>query len=218
MTSLSVGRAPQRLRAAAGGLLAAAVVGAAGLALTTGPSAGPVPASPSARSLPVAQTLPVPASGEPPTPVVVALPVAVALPRLGVSSELDPLQLQPDGQLQAPPRWNVAGWYVGGPRPGERGPAVVAGHVDGPDGPAVFWRLRELRPGDRIEISRADGSTAVFAMTRSLVVPKDHFPTAEVYGPTPHAELRLITCDGGFDRGSGHYLDNLVVFATEVDA
>jgi len=211
MTSLSVGRAPQQLRAAAGGLLAAAVVGAAGMALTAGPSTGQVPASPSSPSLPAEETMAVPASSEPPTPV------AVALPRLGVRSELDPLQLQPDGQLQAPPRWNVAGWYVEGPRPGQPGPAIIAGHVDGPDGPAVFWRLKELRPGDRIEISRADGSTAVFAMTRSLIVPKDRFPTAEVYGPTPHAELRLITCDGGFDRGSGHYLDNLVVFATEVD-
>jgi hypothetical protein len=209
MRSLGAGRAP-RLRAAAGGALAAAVVGAAGLALTPPSSAGHGPAPQAARALPTGEGLDVAAPSDAPEPV------SVALPRLGVHSVLDPLQLQPDGELQAPPRWDVAGWYVGGPRPGERGPAVVAGHVDGPDGPAVFWRLEELRPGDRVEVRRADGSTAVFAVTRSLVVPKDDFPTAEVYGPTPHAELRLITCDGAFDRGSGHYLDNLVVFATEV--
>ena len=212
MRSLGAGHAPQRLRAAAGGVLAAAVVGAAGLALTPESSAGHAPAPQPARSLPALDRLAVP------TPSEASEPVAVALPRLGVRSALDPLDLQPDGQLQAPPRWDVAGWYIRGPRPGERGPAVVAGHVDGPDGPAGFWRLQELRPGDRVEVSRADGSTAVFAVTRSLVVPKDDFPTAEVYGPTPHAELRLITCDGAFDRGSGHYLDNLVVFATQVRA
>jgi hypothetical protein len=146
----------------------------------------------------------------------VAEPVAGALPGLGIRSVLDPLGLQPTGELQAPPRWDVAGWYVGSPRPGERGPAVIAGHVDGPDGPAVFWRLGQVRAGDRVEVLRADGTTAVFAVTRTLVVPKSGFPTSEVYGPTPGAELRLITCGGPFDRRSGHYVDNLIVFATEV--
>lgn len=147
-----------------------------------------------------------------------AVPVGVAVPRLGIRSPLDPLRLQPDGALEAPTRWDVAGWYADGPRPGERGPAVIAGHVDGPDGPAVFWRLAELRTGDRIEVRRADGRHATFAVTRRLAAPKDAFPTEQVYGPTPHAELRLITCDGDFDRSTGHYRDNLVVFATQVDS
>lgn len=215
------------------GLVGAVVAGGvagAGFALTAGdqvaPTAYEVPrhaeqggavtvpaAGPGRGSPPLAETVVAPdAPAAPP----VAEPVSVAVPELGIRSVLDPLGLQPDGALQAPPRWDVAGWYVRGPRPGQRGPAVIAGHVDGPDGPAVFWRLREVRAGDRVEVGRADGSTGVFAVTGTLAVPKSGFPTEEVYGPTTHAELRLITCTGPFDRRSGHYVDNLIVFATEV--
>jgi hypothetical protein len=207
-------------RAGLAGALVAGAVGGAGLAFTSDVPSQARDEHPAVPTVPA--VAPVPAEGSVSTPdaeaapAAVAEPVAVALPRLGVRSALDPLHLQPDGQLEAPPRWEVAGWYLGGPRPGERGPAAVAGHVDGPDGPAVFWRLEQVRRGDRIEVARADGTTAVFVVTRTLVVPKSGFPTEEVYGPTPHAELRLITCDGRFDRRTGHYVDNLIVFATGV--
>ena len=97
--------------------------------------------------------------------------------------------------------------------PGDRGPAVVAGHVDSVAGPAVFYRLRELRPGDEVVVDLSDGRTVTFRVTGSLQVPKDAFPTEEVYGPTPDAELRLITCGGEFDRSVRSYEDNTVVFA-----
>jgi len=141
-------------------------------------------------------------------------PVALTVPAAGVGSEVDPVGLDPRGEIEPPPRWLVPGWYSGGPAPGESGPAVIFGHVDSPDGPAVFARLGEVRRGDRVEIARADGSTAVFTVDRSLSVPQQGFPTAEVYGPTPDAQLRLITCDGDYDRAAGRYRHNLVVFAT----
>lgn len=174
----------------------------------------PAPEQPASAPSETTQQAPGTAAG----PARAPEPLRVLLPTLGVSSTLDPLPLLGDGTLQAPTVWDVAGWYADGPRPGEVGPAVVAGHVDGPDGPAVFWDLEDLRPGDRVEVERSDGSTVAFAVTRSLVVRKDGFPTAEVYGPTPDAELRLITCDGEFDDATGHYVDNLVVFATELPA
>jgi hypothetical protein len=89
----------------------------------------------------------------------------------------------------------------------------VVGHVDTKTGPAVFYRLRELRPGDEIKFVRSDGSSAKFIVERSESFRKDAFPTQRVYGPSRRAQLRLITCDGSFDWSRGHYRRNLVVFA-----
>ncbi|MDD7942881.1 sortase [Actinomycetospora lutea] len=111
-----------------------------------------------------------------------------------------------------------AGWYRHSPTPGERGPAVLLGHVDSAhDGPAVFFNLGALRPGDTASVRRADGRDAVFRVTRVATVPKDRFPTDEVYGDTTGAELRLITCGGTFDRGAGSYTDNVVVDAVLIE-
>jgi sortase (surface protein transpeptidase) len=93
------------------------------------------------------------------------------------------------------------------------GPAVIAGHVDSRTGPAVFYRLRDLRPGDQIRVVRADGSHVRFVVEGAGSHPKDGFPTGAVFGPVPGAALRLITCAGDFDRARGSYRDNLVVFA-----
>jgi hypothetical protein len=106
----------------------------------------------------------------------------------------------------------VAGWYDLDPRPGQLGPAVILGHVDSYTGPAVFFRLRSLLPGDIITV-RSGGQTLRFAVTKLLTYARDHFPTMAVFGSTPDPELRLITCSGPFDRSTGHYTDNLVVFA-----
>ena len=146
-----------------------------------------------------------------------AAPERVSVPRLGIDSALDRLGTDDRGVLEKPPRWQVAGWFSGGPRPGESGPAVIAGHVDSPTGPAVFARLSEVRAGDRIDVRRADGSTATFRVDRTEVSPKKGFPTQAVYGPTPDAQLRLVTCDGPYVDGAGGYQDNLIVFATEED-
>ena len=107
----------------------------------------------------------------------------------------------------------VAGWYTGGPRPGAVGAAVIAGHVDSRSGAGIFFWLRTLRPGDRVYVTRADATMAVFTVTSVRMYAKDQFPTAAVYGPVPDAELRLITCGGVFDRSIGSYLSNVVVFA-----
>jgi sortase (surface protein transpeptidase) len=115
--------------------------------------------------------------------------------------------------LQAPTAWQVAGWYSGGIRPGQPGPAVIAGHVDSLYGSAVFFRLRQLHHGDRVIVRRQDRQTLVFLVDAVDHFPKDSFPTELVYGPTPLAELRLITCGGDFDPHTLSYVDNLVVSA-----
>ncbi|SCG81021.1 class F sortase [Micromonospora rifamycinica] len=141
-----------------------------------------------------------------------APPTRVRVARIGVDSTLTALGLDRDGTLVPPADFTRAGWYGGGPAPGDPGPAVIAGHLDSRRGPAVFARLGELRPGDRIEVWRGD-RRVTFRVTGALRTPKDAFPTATVYGPTPGPELRLITCGGDFDRRVRHYRDNVVVFA-----
>ncbi len=144
-----------------------------------------------------------------------ASPDRLQIPALGVSTTVVGLGLSADGSLQVPGNFSQAGWYRASPTPGALGPAVVVGHVDSAaSGPAVFYRLADLRPGDGMTIQRADGSTAVFTVTGVREYPKDHFPTGLVYANTSDAALRLITCGGGFDAASGHYRDNIVVFAT----
>ena len=143
-----------------------------------------------------------------------ARPVRVGLPSVRVSSRLERLGLDSDGAIETPHDWQRAGWYRGGPRPGDIGAAVILGHVDSTTGPAVFHRLRKLRPGDEIRVTRADGSVAIFAVDRLEQHRKTRFPTDEVYYPTPEPTLRLVTCGGDFDTQARSYRDNLVVFAT----
>jgi sortase (surface protein transpeptidase) len=190
--------------------LIVAGVGAAGLALTRQPVTAQYGASP---------TLPAPTG-----PVVaapqqrsaqVSLPVALTIPSIGVQTSLTRLGLTASGALQVPPSTAVAGWYTGSPRPGAVGSAVIAGHVDSHVGPGVFFRLSSLRPGDRVYVRRADGTLAVFRVTVVREFTKDSFPTAAVYGPTPDAELRLLTCGGTFDPALRSYLGSTVVYATE---
>ncbi|MGW3602645.1 class F sortase [Micromonospora sp. NPDC005161] len=146
------------------------------------------------------------------TPAPQGPPTRVRVPRIGVDSALTVLGLDRAGTLIPPTDFDTAGWYGGGPAPGDTGPAVLAGHLDSRRGPAVFARLGELRPGDRVEVWRGRQRLS-FRVTGSLRTRKDRFPTAVVYGPTPGPELRLVTCGGDFDRRRGHYRDNVVVFA-----
>ncbi len=122
------------------------------------------------------------------------------------------LGLRADGSMQVPPGGFPAGWYTGGPTPGELGPAIIAGHVDW-NGPGVFFRLHNLKNGDEVSITRADGSKPVFRVTRVAQFRKDRFPTKLVYGNIDHAGLRVITCGGSFNSQSGGYEDNIVAFA-----
>lgn len=140
-------------------------------------------------------------------------PVRLLIPAIGVDTPLDRLGLDPGGAMQVPADFGRAGWFAAGPAPGQPGPAVLAGHVDSRGGPAVFFRLRELAPGDGVQVELADGSRLRFAVEGSRSYPKAAFPTAAVFGPTPDTALRLITCGGSFDRARGSYRDNLVVSA-----
>ena len=143
-------------------------------------------------------------------------PVHIAIPAIGVSAAVVRLGLNADGSLQVPGDFDVAGWFTGGPAPGETGPAVITGHIDSHRGPAVFYRLRELRPDQEVTVARRDGSSVRFAVDGVAQYPKDAFPTEAVFGPAPEPLLRLITCGGAFDRSRRSYRDNIVVTARQV--
>jgi hypothetical protein len=193
------------------------VAGTAGLLLTrhSTPALRPVAAGVAALPAPTGPIAAPPQSAE---PAPVARPVSLTIPLIGVQTRLMTLGLAADGTMQVPPlsSASVAGWFTGSPRPGAVGSAIIVGHIDSEGAPAVFYRLDELRPGDDVYVKRADGTTAKFRVTSRQTYLKDHFPTQTVYGPTPDAELRLITCGGTFDYATHHYLSNIVVYATEV--
>lgn len=164
-----------------------------------------------------------PTAGGPPAATLVlppSEPVAIDIPAIGVHSKVQYLGLTQNGELEVPapgPHYDEAAWYKYSPTPGSLGPAIISGHVDSArDGPSVFFRLGDLRPGDEVMVTRADGLVAVFEVDELRVHPKDEFPTQLVYGNTDHAALRLITCGGPFDRATGHYVDNVIVFASLV--
>lgn len=140
-------------------------------------------------------------------------PAFISIPAISTTSPLIQLGLTADRTLEVPVDFGTAGWYRLGPRPGDPGPAVIAGHLDSYSGPAVFARLDQVKPGDQVLVTRRDGSTLEFAVTRIDQYPKRAFPTRQVYGPTDAPELRIITCGGTFDRSAGSYRNNTVVYA-----
>jgi hypothetical protein len=199
--------------------LAAFTAGTGYLAVTAGPPGlgdvgrwGAVPVTaPADVSRPAGD----PFGGDPFASVVAkatGAPTRLRIKEIGVDTALEQLDLGSDGALRAPKTFGRAGWYADGTAPGDNGPAVLAGHVDSKSGPAVFYRLRELTTGDRIEVVRG-GAVLPFTVTRTAWYPKTKFPTGQVYGPTPDRQLRLITCGGVFDRSLRSYKDNLVVYA-----
>ncbi|CAL9600806.1 hypothetical protein SUDANB120_05436 [Streptomyces sp. enrichment culture] len=165
-----------------------------------------------------------------PLPPGAALPAGVAelehssvqrirIPQIRVDAPVMTVGLDAQGWIEAPPAQdpNLAGWYLNGIAPGQRGSAVVVGHVDNERGPAVFYGLGALRKGDRVEVDRYDGRTAVFEVYGVEVFSKETFPGARVYGDTGLPELRVITCGGGYSKARG-YDGNVVVFARMVEA
>jgi len=191
--------------------------GVAGLLLTRHPAPVMRPVAAGVAALP-APTGPIVAPPQSAAPKPVAAPVSLTIPLIGVKTNLMTLGLGADGELQVPPlsMASVAGWYTGSPRPGSIGSAIIVGHIDTTKGPAVFYRLNKLTRGDKIYVKRADGTLAEFRVTSVQSYPKDDFPTQEVYGPVPDAELRLITCGGAYDFATHHYVRNTVVYAIEV--
>jgi sortase (surface protein transpeptidase) len=143
-------------------------------------------------------------------------PVRLEIPAIGVTSALVRLGLNADGTMQVPGDFQAARWFTGAPQPGQLGPAVIAGHVDSRTGPAVFYHLRDLRPGDEVRVVRADHRVVRFRVDSLASYPKQALPDDAVHGATTTPALRLITCAGTFDRSRHSYRDNLVVSATRI--
>jgi hypothetical protein len=202
----SRGRARVRLSGAVGVVLVivgVSVIAVAALAQVHAPS----PASSAAGAVGAAAKGPV--LGR-------SVPVSVSIPDIGVRSKLLSLGLNPDGTIAVPSLDTSAGeaaWYKYSVTPGQVGAAVIEGHVDSYQGPAVFFRLGALRPGNLIDVTLADGITAVFRVTGVREYTKDKYPAEMIYGPTDYAALRLITCGGDFDVATHHYTSSVVVFA-----
>ena len=176
------------------------------------PDAGPPDAGPGEDAGRLAGTDESPASELGPAEQDAPRPIGLRLPSISVDIEVIPLGLQDDGTLEVPADAAVSGWWTGGADPGERGPAVIAAHVDSYEGPGAFFRLPELEPGDTASIDREDGTTVTFVVDRIEIYPKEEFPTDEVYGDTDEPTLRLITCGGAFDHAARSYDDNVIVY------
>jgi hypothetical protein len=205
-------RRPAAIAFAAG--LVVIVGGTAGLLLTRHPTPALRPVAAGVAALPVPTG---PIVAPPPSAAAkVPSPVSLTIPLIGVKTNLITLGLAAGGSMQVPSSTTVAGWFTGSPRPGSVGSSIIVGHVDNKHRPGIFFRLPELKRGDDIYVKRADGTTAEFRVTENRTYMKDHFPTDTVYGPTPDAELRLITCGGTFDPVTRHYLSNIIVYATQV--
>jgi sortase (surface protein transpeptidase) len=159
---------------------------------------------------------PVEAVAEPAEPAEIAEPSEIEIPRIGAHSTLVGLNLNDNDTVEVPPVTEPmqAGWFTGGPKPGEPGPAVILGHVNGNGHPGIFAKLHELKPGDEIVISKTDGSKGKFVVRKVEQIAKNQFPTEAVYGDTSGPELRLITCGGTFDKAARSYRDNVIVYAS----
>ncbi len=186
-----------------------AVVAVAAVAATSA-APSPAPTVPAAHSPAKAKPLPAPAPFLP-----ASKPVRLEVGSIGLrSTGFVPLHVQRDGTLSVPVDADQVGFYAAGPTPGQLGSAVLAAHVDTASGrEGVFYRLGAVRRGDRIRVTRADGTTPVFTVDRVQGFSKSAFPTAAVYeSELTTSQLRLITCGGPLD-GTGTYRDNVVVFA-----
>ena len=178
--------------------------------------AGP-PADAGATYTPASVTTAAPRLAQDPRakPLARSVPLTIRIPAIEVDAPVMEIGKNADGTIQVPPldEHNLTGWYRYGPAPGQRGPAVILGHVDSLTGISVFYYLKDLHKGDRVYVTLADGKVAAFAVDGVQKVAKDAFPTASVYGKSGDPSLRLITCGGPFDSATGHYVDNIIVYA-----
>jgi hypothetical protein len=143
-----------------------------------------------------------------------SLPLRLDIPAIRVAAPVSQLGLNSDGSVEVPPNSQEVGWYDRGPSPGQMGSAVILGHVDSYQGPAAFFQIKSLSPGDDVSVTLANGQVAHFAVTSVVMYSKDDFPDEEVYGPHGGSDLQLVTCGGDFDRQTGHYLSNVVVYTS----
>ena len=213
------------------GRLLASAVGGLLLLTSCAPANTDAPAAPAMSAPPTSTAAPAPSTAPPAPPVAAqpstpaeqlpavlsaSAPVTLDIPSIRVTSQLLHLGLEENGSLQVPQdtgQGAPASWYNGSPTPGERGPSVMLGHVNALGGnTGVFADLQKLKNGDQVSVTRADGSTAQFAVYRGALYSKNSFPTLEVYGNTSGSELRLITCDG-YNAATGEFDDNYVIYA-----
>ncbi|MEV6619752.1 class F sortase [Amycolatopsis sp. NPDC051106] len=183
----------------------------AALALVLTLAACSTPEAPKAAPAPA----PVPASVPVTAPFKGLRPTTVKIPKIGAESSLLAVAVKTDGSISVPSVHTPmqAAWYKLSPVPGDVGPAIVLGHVDGDKKPGIFYKLKDLAPGDEVDIDRSDGRKLKFVVDRVTQVPKDTFPKDAVYGNSDKPELRLITCGGVFDHAEHSYKDNIVVYA-----
>jgi LPXTG-site transpeptidase (sortase) family protein len=204
-------------RLALGTALAAAVACAGGASVAAFGVLDGTPAHADATYIPPSITTVAPRLASDPRarPLARSAPVAIRIPRIGVNAPVMKVGRDADGTVQVPPlaEHNLTGWYRYGPSPGQRGPAVILGHVDSAVGISVFYYLKNLHAGDKVYVTLADGKVAAFAVDGLQRVAKDAFPTASVYGRSGYPSLRLITCGGPFDKATGHYADNVIVYS-----
>ena len=209
-------------RWALGTALAAAVVCAGGASVAAFGVFDGTPARAGATYIPPSITTIAPRLASDPRaePLARSAPVEIRIPRIGVNAPVMKVGREADGTVQVPPlaEHNLTGWYEYGPAPGQRGPAVILGHVDSAAGISVFYYLKNMHAGDKVYVTLADGKVAAFAVDGLQRVAKDAFPTASVYGKAGYPSLRLITCGGPFDQATGHYVDNIIVYAHLVPA
>jgi sortase (surface protein transpeptidase) len=145
-------------------------------------------------------------------PIARSLPIHLAIPKIGVSVRLSVLGLNKQGVVNVPTNFAVPGWYRGDRSPGQKGSAVILGHVDSTNGPAVFYKLDKLGLGNRVDVTLRNGKKLVFAVIGIRMYEKTNFPDRLVYGARNYPSLQLVTCGGIFDPSTGHYLSNIVVF------
>ena len=209
-------------RLALGLALAAVVLCAGGVSVAAFGLLDGTPAHAGAQLVPASVTTAPPRLTRDPRARVLArsVPVSIRVPDIGVSAPVQEVGKNADGTVGVPPvdSHNLTGWYRYGPTPGQRGDAVILGHVDSRTGISVFYYLKDLTAGDKIYLTLADGKVATFAVDGLQKVAKDAFPTASVYGKSDNPSLRLITCGGTFDEATGHYLYNIIVYAHLVAA
>ncbi|WP_233434418.1 class F sortase [Nocardia yamanashiensis] len=185
------------------GVLAAAV--ALTSVLTAGCSSDSTPAASTVTTTSAVQTAPA---------ISRSTPTAFTISSIGASGSLISLGLNADGTVQVPADYRQAGWYQQGPAPGEQGSAVILGHVDSYQGEGIFFALKKVKPGDLIDVTRADGKIAHFKVTDVRMYQKSEFPDQLVYGSRGGATLQVVTCGGQFDQNAKSYLSNVVVFSS----
>jgi LPXTG-site transpeptidase (sortase) family protein len=149
-------------------------------------------------------------------PAARSIPLTLSIPAIGLSVPLSELGLNPNHTVQVPVNFQEPGWYEFGPSPGQLGSSVILGHVDSYQGPAVFFRLRSLQPGDRVDVTLADGVMTHFVVREVAMYLKTNFPTLSVYGSHGYSALQLVTCGGVFDTQTRSYLSNVVVYTSLV--